>query len=297
MKNFFNIMRYLVSVLLIYIIIDNYGEKIYRLISIVDFSYILIIIILSIFQYFLSAYRWMYISQVTNLDITFMYSLKFYYISTFMNNILPGGVAGDIYRIYHTSEDKKNIFKISKSLQSVVFDRLSGQLMLFLIFILSLTFYFLINKKFIAFLYLLIPATISFFVIRKIVNNFFNRNVNKNSIIQNFKNLFWGPLFWKHTIISLFVILSYISIYIISAKSLNIEIDYLAFFIFTPIILFSMTLPISIGGWGIRETTALLVSFLLGLSASASISVSIMYGLLNLLCSLPGLFFFFTLRR
>ena len=169
--------------------------------------------------------------------------------------------------------------------------------MLFLIFILSLTFYFLINKKFIAFLYLLIPATISFFVIRKIVNNFFNMNVNKNSIIQNFKNLFWGPLFWKHTIISLFVILSYISIYIISAKSLNIEIDYLAFFIFTPIILFSMTLPISIGGWGIRETTALLVSFLLGLSASASISVSIMYGLLNLLCSLPGLFFFFTLRR
>ena len=214
-----------------------------------------------------------------------------------MNNILPGGGAGDIYRIYHTSEYKKNIFKISKSLQSVVFDRLSGQFMLFLIFILSLTFYFLINKKFIAFLYLLIPATISFFVIRKIVNNFFNRNINKNSIIQNFKNLFWGPLFWKHTIISLFVILSYISIYIISAKSLNIEIDYLAFFIFTPIILFSMTLPISIGGWGIRETTALLVSFLLGLSASASISVSIMYGLLNLLCSLPGLFFFFTLRR
>ena len=36
-----------------------------------------------------------------------------------------------------------------------------------------------------------------------------------------------------------------------------------------------MSIPISIGGWGVREATALLVSFLLGLSASASITVSI----------------------
>ena len=230
MKKFFIIIKYLISLGLLYLIFKNYGNDFLRLIQVIELKYIAIVIVISILQYIFSAYRWMYISQVTNLDITFMYSLKFYYISTFMNNILPGGVAGDIYRIYHTSEDKKNIFKISKSLQSVVFDRLSGQFMLFLIFILSLTFYFLINKKFIAFLYLLIPATLSFFVIRKVVNNFFNRNTNKNSIIQNFKNLFWGPLFWKHTIISLFVILSYISIYIISAKSLNIEIDYLAFF-------------------------------------------------------------------
>ena len=57
-----------------------------------------------------------------------------------------------------------------------------------------------------------------------------------------------------------------------------------------------MTLPISIGGWGVREVTALVVSLLLGLSASASISVSIIYGLLNLLCSLPGLYFFISLR-
>ena len=297
MKKFFSIMRYLISILLIILIINTYGKQIYEIFMIVDLYFISIIIGLSIIQYFLSAYRWMYISKVTNLNITFAYSLKFYYIASFLNNILPGGVAGDIYRIYHASDDKKSIFRTSKSLQSVVFDRLSGQLMLFAIFILSLSLFFLINQKFIAFFYLLIPALISFFILKKVSNNFFRKKTDKEGILDNFKLLFWGPLFWRHTVLSFFVILSYISIYIISAKSLGIDIDYVAFFIFTPIILFSMTLPISVGGWGIRETTALLVSFLLGLTASASISVSIMYGLLNLLCSLPGLFFFFTLRR
>ena len=109
--------------------------------------------------------------------------------------------------------------------------------------------------------------------------------------------LFTGPIFWNHIILSFFVVASYILIYIISAISLGLEIDYLAFLVFTPIILFSMTLPVSIGGWGVREVTALLVSFLIGLSASASISVSIIYGILNLICSLPGLFLFLNLRN
>ena len=110
---------------------------------------------------------------------------------------------------------------------------------------------------------------------------------------KNFYLIFSGPIFWNHIFYSFLVVITYILIYIISALSLNLTIDYFAFFVFSPIILFSMTLPISIGGWGVREGTALLVSFLLGLSASASISVSIIYGLLNLICSIPGLFLIF----
>ena len=74
---------------------------------------------------------------------------------------------------------------------------------------------------------------------------------------------------------------------------MKLEIDYFSFFVFTPLILFSMSIPISVGGWGVREITALLISFLLGLTASASITVSIVYGLLNFICSLPGLIFMF----
>ena len=104
-------------------------------------------------------------------------------------------------------------------------------------------------------------------------------------------------IFWNHLFLSFLVVSSYILIYIIAALSLGLDIDYLAFLVFTPIILFSMTLPISIGGWGIRETTALFISFLLGLSANVSISVAIIYGLLSLICSLPGLILFLSTKN
>tara|TARA_Y100000590_G_scaffold115336_2_gene131618 strand:- start:1560 stop:2456 length:897 start_codon:yes stop_codon:yes gene_type:complete len=293
MKKFFIIIKYLISLGLLYLIFKNYGNDFLRLIQVIELKYIAIVIVISILQYIFSAYRWMYISKFTNLEISFSYSLKFYYISNFLNNVLPGGILGDLYRIYHTSEDKRKLIELGKSFQSVLFERLSGQLVLFIVFLTSLTFYFLFYEKYVAFFYLLLMMSIIIIIgkllLRKKFKNFFKRNI----FGKNFSSIFSGSIFWQHFFYSFFVISSYISIYVITALSLKLNIDYFSFLVFTPLILFSMSIPISVGGWGVREVTALLVSFLLGLSASASVTVSIVYGLLNFLCSLPGLIFMY----
>ena len=291
-----NSIKYVSSILLISIIIAYYGKQISQLLLSINISYIFIVILISTIQYILSAYRWMYISKYTNLNIDFYDSIKFYYISSFLNNILPGGIIGDIFRIYKTSENKNEFYKIGKSFQSVVFERLSGQLMLFSFFIISLTIYFLREERYLAFVYFLFPSILVYYVVRYFIKKRIRQAIQKKEIESNFFKIFTGEVFWRHFFISFFVILSYILIYMISAVSLGLEIDYLAFMVFSPIILFSMTLPISIGGWGVRELTALLVSLLIGLSASASISVSIIYGLINLICSLPGLYFLLPLK-
>ena len=289
-------LKYILSISIIYYIINQYGINIFNILSIIDIRYIMLIILISIIQHFLSAYRWMYISKVTNLNISFRNSIQFYYISSFMNNILPGGIMGDMFRIYHTTENKMEILKIGKSVQAVIFERLSGQIMLLAFFIVSLTFYFLINNKYEAFLYLFFPSLLIFFIFKLFLNKKIKKMLNGKKIGHNIYAVFSGEVFWRHLILSFFVVCSYVLIYVISAVSLGLDIDYLAFMVFSPIILFSMTLPISIGGWGIRELTALLLSLLLGLSASASISVSIIYGILNLICSLPGLYFFLQIK-
>ncbi|MFT4516617.1 MAG: uncharacterized membrane protein YbhN (UPF0104 family) [Gammaproteobacteria bacterium] len=289
-------LKYILSILIIYYIIEQYGINISNILSIVDIRYIILIILISIIQHFLSAYRWMYISKITNLNISFKNSIQFYYISTFMNNILPGGIIGDMFRIYHTTENKIEILKMGKSVQAVIFERLSGQIMLLAFFIVSLTLYFLVNHKYEAFFYLFFPSLLIFFIFKLFLNKKIKKMLSGKRISNNFYTVFSGEVFWRHLILSFFVVCSYVLIYVISAISLGLDIDYIAFMVFSPIILFSMTLPISIGGWGIRELTALLLSFLLGLSASASISVSIIYGILNLICSLPGLYFFLKIR-
>ncbi len=291
-----DLFKYIISIGLIYLVLKDYGINVINTIKLVDINYIILIILLSLIQYVLSAYRWMYISKHTELNIGFNDSIRFYYISSFMNNILPGGIVGDIFRVYYHADNKKEILKIGKSFQSVIFERLSGQIMLFLFFIFSLSLYFILNEKYTAFLFLLIPSLTIYYFIKNIFKLKINNYLLKKTFGQNFLKVFTGEIFWRHTILSFFVVTSYILIYIISAKSLGISIDYFAFMVFSPIILFSMTLPISIGGWGVREFTALLISFLLGLSATLSISVAIMYGALNLICSLPGMYFFLRLK-
>ena len=291
-----DILKYAISISLIYALFIDYGKNIVNTFQLINIDYVILIILLSVMQYILSAYRWMYISKYTNLNITFKDSLKFYYISSFMNNILPGGIVGDIFRVYHHAENKREIMKLGKSFQSVIFERLSGQIMLFIFFIFSLSLYFILNEKYLAFLYVFLPLLVIFFLVKYIFRLKLNSYLISRSFGQNFFKVFTGEVFWRHTILSFFVVASYILIYIISAKSLGISIDYFAFLVFSPIILFSMTLPVSIGGWGVREFTALLISFLLGLSASASISVAIMYGVLNLICSMPGIYFFLKLK-
>ena len=292
-----NIFKYTLSLSLLYYVIATYGDDMQKTLGIINYHYILLVFFISFIQYVLSAYRWMYISSKNGSEMNFLYCLKFYYISTFINNILPGGVVGDIYRAYSARESDNNLINLSKSVQGIVFERLSGQIMMFFIFLISLTFFFLINAKYVAFLFTVVPVLLITFIIYIVVKKIYFNKISSNEIVINFRKIFSGKIFWNHTIISFFVVLSYIVIYIISAEALGLSIDYFAFFVFTPIVLFSMTLPVSIGGWGVREGTALLIAFLLGLSASSSISVAVMYGILNLFCSLPGLYFLLSLRR
>ena len=294
MKNTF---KYILSLSLLYYIFATHGTDMLKTLSMINYHYVILVFFISFIQYVLSAYRWMYISSENGSEMNFLYCLKFYYISSFINNILPGGVVGDIYRAYCARESSHSVINLSKSIQGIVFERLSGQIMMFFIFLLSLTFFFLINAKYIAFLYTVIPVLSIILMIYFIAKKTYFNKTRFNEIIINFKKIFSGIIFWNHTIISFFVVLSYIVIYIISAEALGLSIDYFAFFVFTPIVLFSMTLPVSIGGWGVREGTALLIAFLLGLSASSSISVAVMYGILNLFCSLPGLYFLLSLRK
>ena len=133
-----DLFKYIISISLIYIVFDNYGHDIVNTFKLININFILIVLFISIIQYLLSAYRWMYISRHTDLDISFLSSLKFYYISTFMNNLLPGGIVGDIFRVYCRADNKNEIFKISKSLQSVIINLLYGTSMHLVFFISSL---------------------------------------------------------------------------------------------------------------------------------------------------------------
>ncbi len=58
-----------------------------------------------------------------------------------------------------------------------------------------------------------------------------------------------------------------------------------------PVLKATMMLPISIGGWGIREGAAGGIWATVGLSATEGVALSVTYGLAFIMASLPGILF------
>jgi glycosyltransferase 2 family protein len=62
-----------------------------------------------------------------------------------------------------------------------------------------------------------------------------------------------------------------------------------------PVVL-ATALPISIGGWGVRETAMIALLALVGVPASAALALSVQLGLLSMVAALPGLAFWLRLK-
>ena len=85
----------------------------------------------------------------------------------------------------------------------------------------------------------------------------------------------------------------------IIARSLAIDIGPLdCLMLMQPVALIT-ALPISIGGWGVREVTMVMLLGLIGVSSEAALALSVQIGLINLIVSLPGglLWIFFDFRE
>ena len=80
------------------------------------------------------------------------------------------------------------------------------------------------------------------------------------------------------------------------ARSLGIEVAPVAMIAVTSMVTLATALPISIGGWGLREASFVSLLGVLGVDREAALLLSVEFGLLSMLVSLPGGLIWLTLR-
>jgi uncharacterized membrane protein YbhN (UPF0104 family) len=80
------------------------------------------------------------------------------------------------------------------------------------------------------------------------------------------------------------------------ARSLAIEVSLIDCLVLMQPVALITSLPISIGGWGVRETAMIGVFGLVGVPASAALVLSVQLGLLAIVVSLPGLVLWFMMK-
>jgi uncharacterized membrane protein YbhN (UPF0104 family) len=86
-----------------------------------------------------------------------------------------------------------------------------------------------------------------------------------------------------------------VSAYVVAA-SLTIEVSLLDCIVLMQPVAMITALPISIGGWGVRETAMIALFGLADVPSSAALALSIQLGLLAMVVSLPGALLWLTLK-
>ena len=89
--------------------------------------------------------------------------------------------------------------------------------------------------------------------------------------------------------------LSIAAIYL-AAHAVQVPLTLSAVVAVGPVIVLAQVLPISVGGWGVREAAAVTLLAMAGIDATSALLVSITFGILVFATTLPGILFWLMLK-
>ena len=243
-------------------------------------------------QIVLSALRWRFTAARLGHPIPVSIAIREYYLGGVLNQILPGGIAGDAARVYRSRQEDSGGWK--RAATAVVLERLSGQLAFFLLTCLGLIAW-----------PILLPASLPITLSPAIWTV-----VAVMAALGAIVAWFGAPLkarlgqfgpdihaaYWKDGALgvqaglSALIVASYVLTFLLASDAVGATLPPIAAVTVVPLCLLTMLVPIGIGGWGTREAAATALWPLFGFTGAEALAASLLYGVFSLAgTALPGL--------
>lgn len=251
---------------------------------------------ISTLQIMLCAWRWQFTARLIDVPLRFSYALREYYLALLVNQLLPGGVLGDAGRAHrHASQAQSR----SRAWRAVIIERASGQLAVAVLTLTALLFSPMWHNALgVTVLTAVGLSVVGLAMIIAIGLLQRQRLSNWLSRMPHWSQAFAGDLkrgllrrgVWPQQLLSsLVIVLSYGFVMVCAARAIGVALPALQVLALAPVLLLAMLIPFSVAGWGLREGTAAGVWMLVGLPPAQGVAVSMAYGVLVLLASLPGI--------
>ncbi len=246
---------------------------------------------LSIPQILLSALRWRWVSASLDQPLPFSTAVREYYVASFLNQILPGGVAGEAARIVRRGRElsRQGAERAYRgAAKSVVFERASGQAVMILLCLPGLTLIGSAAAVTAAGLLAALLAAILLLGGRHMARS--EHGVVR--LCREFRQALFGDRNWaRHGAASALIVFSYVLVFWIAARAIGVGLSFTDALVILPPALLAMTLPITPAGWGVREAVSAVLWGAAGLSPALGVTAAIVYGVVTLISTLPGLLF------
>jgi glycosyltransferase 2 family protein len=223
-----------------------------------------------------------------------------FYASTFFNCLPVGTVGGDVARVWLA---RRFSISMRQVVLSILLDRLLviGALIILAVVTLPSVAHPLALKACFACIAILIGGIVGFMLLRPI-----ERAANRWRDIWLISSVLWATEELRHTMRHVGLIAAgyallaatsgAVATYWISL-SLGMDIGLLPMIAIMSFVAFASALPISLAGWGVREVSLVSLLGLLGIDREAALVLSIEFGIINTLVSLPGGIIWLSLRK
>lgn len=253
----------------------------------------------------ISSFRWMILLHSKKFDEDFLDVFAIYYYCSFINLYMPSTVGGDSIKAYLVGNSTENL---DDAVASIIFERVAG-LMAILFFgslsvslfpqqlppVITYTLFFglILLSSFFMVLFNSKIRKIIYLIINQIPTRVGSTLVKIYESIQKYRND--KEVIMKVVGVSLiFQLVPVINVYLLS-RSIGINIPVIFIFILVSISQLISFLPISIAGFGVRETVYVSLLTTVGISPSAAVSLALLVGTHMIVKNLGGSLFSFKL--
>ncbi len=238
--------------------------------------------------------RWSIIATSMGASLPIVLGLRFVWIGAFFSQILPGSVSGDLLRIwlFWTKCKNRRIAVYSVTLERV--------LMLAMLLVVVLASQPGLAARGVPFVYALAAASmlaaILVFAAALVLSAGWLRTMHgwwAIRVLSHAADDLRGLLLSRSraAVLLMLSLASYLNMAIamwLIARALDFGVSIADCIVLVPLIVLATTLPISVGGWGVREGAAIVLFGLIGLPRDSALVLSVLFGFSAILATLPG---------
>jgi glycosyltransferase 2 family protein len=266
-----------------------------------DLSLLVLATLIQVGITLIAVLRWQVI--LANFDIATGFSplTKITFIGQFFNLFLPSAIGGDFFRAYYLSRHEHR--GMSTTLTTTLLERSAG---LFALLVIGCLFAFLhrVAVQGVSLLYVFIGLITTYTAANvALFNAWFHRGLTRlfarfrlADVDKKLELVYQGLCCLRsnrravvHCLLLSFAI-QFISVVImwLAALSIQIEAPFYVFLIFIPIVNLTIMIPLTINGFGLRESIYYLLFSQIGLPVETSVTLALLNFLIVTLASLPG---------
>ena len=236
-----------------------------------------------------SAWRWRVVARALGVDIGLPAAVGAYYRSLFLNSVLPCGVLGDLHRAVTHG---RRVGDVARGVRAVAWERLWGQVVQAVVTVVVL---------------LTVPSPVrpalpyvlagvvgvagcAALVVRVAARRGPTRLTRATRVVAaDLRHGLLVPGVWPRlTLASVLVLAGHTATFVIAARVAGCTAPLGELVALLMVVQTSVVIPLSIGGWGLREGAAAWAFAAAGLGAAHGVTVATLYAVLMLIAVSPG---------